>query len=232
MARDPAIEDGDALFYPWVEGETRGKVVVIAVSNARLRERVLKLLDVAKLKSTVFDTAEQLMKCLPSADASCIILDVLLPDETGLKVQSGLGDSAPVIFVTSGADIETAVLAMKRGAVDFLVDPFRNQPLLDAIFEAFRRDGHRRLRRAAEADAAKRFDALTPRERQVMNLVVLGNLTKEIGDRLRISDVTVKAHRKRVLKKMGAGGIADLVHMGLLFGAPWRYGVTRTTFGK
>jgi FixJ family two-component response regulator len=154
---------------------------------------------------------------------SCLILDVNLPDLTGLELQQRLvNESAaiPIIFITGFGDIPTTVQAMKAGAIEFLTKPFGDEALLGAIRNAIERS-----RVALEADAdlrdlRRRHQGLSRRESEVMSLVVLGLMNKQVGGRLDISEITVKAHRGRVMQKMGARSLADLVHIASRLGLP------------
>jgi FixJ family two-component response regulator len=139
-----------------------------------------------------------------------------MPGLSGPDLQEALGGperSLPIIFITGHGDIPTSVKAMKKGAVDFLVKPFDDRDLLDAIAVALRRDKEARDRRAKTGAIRVRVETLTPRERDVMRLVVLGRLNKQIAAELGIAEKTVKVHRGRVMTKMGAGSVAELVGM-------------------
>ena len=151
----------------------------------------------------------------PNAPA-CLVLDVQMPGLSGLELQRELTDagiSIPIIFITGHGDIPMSVRAMKAGAVEFLTKPFRDQDLLDAIEQAIDRDRELRKQQAGIADLRDRFERLTPREREVMELVVAGLLNKQIAVRLGISEITVKLHRHQVMEKMKADSLADLVRM-------------------
>jgi FixJ family two-component response regulator len=139
-----------------------------------------------------------------------------LPGLSGLDLQRELaaqGIKLPIIFITGYGDIPMSVRAMKAGATEFLTKPFRDQDLLDAIQQALERDRAARHHSRETAELRKRFDALTSREREVMGLVVAGWLNKQIGFELKISEITVKIHRGRVMEKMGAQSLAELVRM-------------------
>jgi FixJ family two-component response regulator len=145
-----------------------------------------------------------------------LILDVQLPDRSGLDLQTELvksGIEIPIVFLTGHGDIPMSVQAMKAGAMEFLTKPFRKEPLCDAVREALARDGEDRKQRSETLELRNRFVTLTPRERQVLALVVTGLLNKQIAGELGTTDLTVKAHRGRVMRKMGAGSLADLVRM-------------------
>jgi FixJ family two-component response regulator len=157
----------------------------------------------------------------------CLILDVRLPGPSGLDLQDALaqaGRDIPIVFITGHGDVPTSVRAMKGGAVDFLPKPFNDHDLLDAIHRALAKD-RLALADAAEREAIdRRVATLTPRERQVMALVVRGMLNKQIAAELGAAEKTVKVHRGRVMQKMQANSVADLVHMaeriGLATGSP------------
>ena len=144
------------------------------------------------------------------------MLDVRLPDVSGLEFQRDLAEAnvhIPIIFITGHADVPMTVRAMKAGAVEFLTKPFRGQELLDAIQEAIAKDRVAWSERAQMAELRARYDSLTPREKEVLKLVVSGLLNKQIGAELGTSELTIKTHRGRVMEKMGAESLADLVRM-------------------
>jgi FixJ family two-component response regulator len=147
---------------------------------------------------------------------SCLVLDVRLPRSSGLDFQAELAranNSIPIILMTGYADVPMSVRAMKLGAVDFLSKPFRDQDLLDAVVVALERDRKRREADRQLAELKWRLGNLTPRERDVMTLVVTGLMNKQIASRLSVSEATVKFHRGRVMEKLGARSVADLVKM-------------------
>jgi FixJ family two-component response regulator len=151
----------------------------------------------------------------PDAPA-CLVLDVRMPGLSGLDLQRELANAGiriPVIFITGHGDIPMSVRAMKAGAVEFLTKPFRDQDLLDAISQAIERDRTERVQFAEVVEVQRRFEELTPREREVMDQVVAGLLNKQIANRLNISEVTVKLHRHQVMEKMKAQSLAELVRM-------------------
>ena len=153
----------------------------------------------------------------------CIVLDVRLPGLSGLDLQQALlraKSHLPVIFITGHGDIPMSVQAMKAGAVEFLPKPFREQDLLDALKLALDRDRITRQQRAEQAALRARYDSVTPREQQVMGLLVTGLLNKEIAATLGVSEVTIKVHRSQIMQKMQADSLANLVRMAERLGIP------------
>jgi FixJ family two-component response regulator len=151
------------------------------------------------------------------------VLDVRLPGLSGLELQQRLaeGDMAmPIIFITGHGDIPMTVQAMKAGAVEFFSKPFRDQALLDAIQQALARDRAAREQRAQSEELRRRYRSLTPRERDVLALVVTGLLNKQVAGELGTSEASVKVHRQHVMAKMGAGSLAELVRMAARLGIP------------
>lgn len=145
---------------------------------------------------------------------SCLVLDVRMPGPSGMDFQAelvGLGDPIPIVFLTGHGDVPMAVRAMKTGAVEFLLKPFREQDLLDAVRVAIERDGARRSEEAALTELRARFASLSAREKEIMAFVVAGRLNKQIAGELQLSEVTVKVHRGQVMRKMGAATLADLI---------------------
>ena len=154
--------------------------------------------------------------CVPKPDLpSCLILDVALPDASGLDLQQQLstGDHPPIIFLTGAGDIPTSVRAIKAGAIDFLTKPCRKADLLAAIETALAQDCHVRAERVERMRLKHRHSCLTPREREVLPLVVGGLLNKQAAAKLGISETTLQIHRSRVMRKMGAESLAQLVRM-------------------
>jgi FixJ family two-component response regulator len=148
--------------------------------------------------------------------AACLVLDVRLPGVSGLDLQRQLaaaGDQIPIIFITGHGDIPMTVRAMKAGAAEFLPKPFREQDLLDAIQQALAKDRQAREQRAELSTIRDRYEMLTGREREVMALIVLGLLNKQVAADLGISEITVKVHRRNIMQKMAAGSLPELVRM-------------------
>lgn len=190
--------------------------VFVVDDDADLRASIRGLLKSAGLRSEGFETAEQFLQRDPLRGPSCLILDVSLPGISGLDFQQQLrsaGLQVPIIFVTGHGDIPMSVKAMKSGALEFLTKPFDDSELLDAVQQALARDS---VRLAEEADVAAvraRYNMLTPREHEVMSLVVSGLLNKQIASELGTSEITIKVHRAQVMRKMHAGSLAELVRM-------------------
>jgi FixJ family two-component response regulator len=164
----------------------------------------------------LFESATDLLQSSFPAVPSCLVLDIRLRGLSGLDLQAELADAGlpiPIIFITGHGDIPMSVRAMKAGAIDFLTKPFRDQDLLDAVTRALERDRKRRKDENDSQDLRARYLTLTAREQQTMALVTNGLMNKQVASRLEISEVTAKIHRSRVMKKLGAKSLADLVIM-------------------
>ena len=177
---------------------------------------IRSLIGSVGLRALTFGSAREfLVSARPDAPA-CLVLDVRLPDLSGLDLQRELRESdihIPIIFITGHGDIPMTVEAMKAGAVEFLTKPFRGQDLLDAVQRAIVRDRDTRQERAEMSELRKCFDTLSPREREILRMVVTGLLNKQIAAELGISELTVKTHRAHVMEKMRADSLASLVRI-------------------
>jgi len=190
--------------------------VFIVDDDTDVRESLQELLESVGLHSKSFGTAHAFLSSPRSDGPSCLILDVRLPGISGLDLQHELKRgkvSIPIIFLTAHADVPMSVKAMKSGAVEFLTKPFRQQDLLDAVQRSLTRDRIVREKQRDTAELRQRYNTLSVREREVMNLVVSGLLNKQIAAELGASEATVKMHRGQVMKKMQAKSLPELVRM-------------------
>jgi FixJ family two-component response regulator len=196
--------------------DVREPVVFIIDDDRSVRRALTNLFQSVGLGVEAFGSApEMLQNKLPDV-ASCLVLDIRLPGLSGLDLQTELARAnihIPIIFITGHGDIPMTVRAMKGGAVDFLTKPFRDQDLLDAVVAAIERDRKRREVEKTVAHLQSLFEALTSREREVLALVASGLMNKQIAAELGLAEITVKIHRGHVMKKMGAGSLADLIRM-------------------
>lgn len=192
--------------------------VFVVDDDASVRRAMARLLASAGLQTEAFSGAQDFLSRAERRTHGCIILDVKMPDVTGIELQQQLVDKGfdlPVIFVTAHADVPLAVRAIKSGALEVFTKPFDDQALIDAVYRALALNAERVRMRLEVADLKQRFDTLTPRERTVMNMVVSGLLNKQIAGTLETSVKTVKVHRAQAMRKMHAESLADLVRMSL-----------------
>lgn len=191
-------------------------VVFIVDDDTGMRSAMQRLLKTVGLHSESFSTPEAFLRHkLPDAP-SCLVLDVRLPGMSGLDVQrrlTELGSHIPVIFITGHGDIPMTVKAMKSGAVEFLTKPFRDQDLIDAIQQALKLDSDAKLQQSELAELKECYAALTAREREVMQLIVSGMLTKQIASALGTTEITATVHRGQIMRKMQANSPAELGRM-------------------
>ena len=190
--------------------------VVVVDDDVSVRESLELLIQEEGWQPALFESAQTFLARLPTLVPSCLILDVNLPDLSGLDIQQRISDeksSTPIIFITGYGDIPTSVRAMKAGAAEFLTKPLDDAIVLQAIRDAVLRSQANLKREGAQRQLQERLDSLTKREREVMNLVVKGLMNKQVGFELDISEITVKAHRGRVMEKMHAVTFVDLVNM-------------------
>jgi len=191
-------------------------IVFVVDDDVSVRESLELLIQNEGWQPKTFASAQAFLDCPRAVVPSCLVLDVSLPGLDGLELQNRVAverTDMPIIFITGYGDVPKSVQAMKRGAVEFLTKPFNDEVLLTAIRQALDQS---RLARAHEVEMSElrdRYASLTPREQQVMCLVVSGLLNKQVGGELGISEITVKAHRGQVMQKMKANSVADLVKM-------------------
>jgi RNA polymerase sigma factor (sigma-70 family) len=206
---------------------TRAPVVFVVDDDPSVRSSLTFLISTVGLRVESFDSADSFLHKEPPDAPCCLVLDVRLPGLSGLDLQRELvtrNMCIPIVFVTGHGDIPMGVRAMKAGAVEFLTKPFRDQDLLDAIRVALERDRARREQEKELTELRQRFESLSPREQEVMSMVVSGMLNKQIAGQLGTSENTVKVHRSRAMEKMNAQSLADLVRMVERLKAPLQKG--------
>jgi len=191
-------------------------IVFVVDDDPSVVRSLKRLLRVSGYRVEAFESAEQFLRCRIPDIPACLLLDVAMPGLSGLDLQAELargGFCLPIIFLTGQADIRMTVCAMKAGASDFLTKPFNAGELLNAVESAIERDREAYRRRSEGAAAGERAGGLTPREREVLALVVIGLMNKQIAARLGVAEKTVKVHRARVMEKMRAQSVAELVRL-------------------
>lgn len=190
--------------------------VHVVDDDASMRGALEALFDSVGLATETYAAARDFLATSPADQPGCMVIDIRLPDMNGLDFQARLvevGTRLPVVMMTGHGDISMSVRAMKSGAVDFLSKPFKDQDMLDAVMAAIDRDRQRREADGDRSQMQQRFQTLSPRELQVMQLVTAGKMNKQVAGDLGISEITVKIHRGAAMRKMGARTLADLVRM-------------------
>lgn len=198
------------------DGSAATQIVYIVDDDPAIRIAMQALLDSVNIDHEIFASADEFLENESERRSGCLVLDIRMPGLGGLELQEELlarGSPLPIIFITGHGDVPMAVDAMQKGAVDFIQKPFRDQELLDRIREALLTDRERRVEREKLAAVEQRLDKLTKREREVFDLVVTGKPNKVIAYDLGVSQRTVEIHRSRVMEKMQARSLADLVRM-------------------
>jgi FixJ family two-component response regulator len=191
-------------------------VVFVVDDDASVREALASLLGSVALRVECFASPGEFLRRRKSESPACLVLDVRMPGLSGLDLQRKLArgeHQIPIIFISAHGDIPMAVGAMKAGAIEFLPKPFREEDLLDAIRQALDRDKAAKARRTEILEIRTRHTRLTARQHQIMTLIVEGKLNKQIAAKLGLSENTIKVHRRRIMERMGAASVAELVHM-------------------
>ena len=192
------------------------ETVFIVDDDASVRDALGNLMRSVGLHAQLFASAQEFLKTPQPDSPACLILDVRMPGLGGLDCQRQLADAGfhiPIVFMTGHGDIPMTVRAMKAGAVEFLPKPFRDQDMLDAVQIGLEQDRARRSRAGDISKLKASFDALTPREQEIMGYVTAGLMNKQIAGELKVSEITVKVHRGNVMRKMNAKSLAELVRM-------------------
>lgn len=203
--------------------EAPTEAVVFVDDDASMREALVALMQSIGMHAIAFGSVQEYLDAPELAVPHCLVLDVRMPGRSGLDLQSELrrrDHAPPIVFLTGHADVPMSVRAMKAGAIEFLVKPFRDQDLIDAVREGIDSDRENRCDRMAMGSLRDRYQSLTPRAREVLHHVVQGLLNKQIAGLMDLSEITVKVHRGQVMRKMGAKSVAELVRMADALGLP------------
>ncbi|MBU6268143.1 MAG: response regulator [Sphingomonadales bacterium] len=193
-----------------------GECVVFVEDDSSMREALLALMDSIGAAAQAYGSVQEYLDAPLLQCPHCLVLDVRLPGRSGLDLQAEIARrevAPPIVFLSGHADVPMSVKAMKAGAIEFLVKPFRDQDLIDAIHNGLEIDRRRRADGDALSELRARHESLTPRARQVMTMVAQGLLNKQIAGILDVSEITVKVHRGQAMRKMGARSLAELVRM-------------------
>jgi FixJ family two-component response regulator len=190
-------------------------VVFVVDDDGRVRDALASLLASAGLEVAVFASATEFLDAEKPDAPACLVLDLELPDIHGLELQKDLAEreAPPIVFITGHGDVPSSVKAMKAGAVEFLSKPFGDKELLTAIDAAITLDRSARVRRSERAELTRRYERLTPREREVLTFVVGGFANKQTAGELGTSEITIGVHRGQIMRKMGARSLAELVRL-------------------
>jgi FixJ family two-component response regulator len=199
------------------ETTTAVSTVFVVDDDASIRQSLHSLLRAVGYDVKLFQSVQDLLDHRDGlAEAACLVLDVRLPGQSGLELQRTLtkaGIALPIVFITGHGDVPMSVAAMKAGAIEFLTKPFRDQDLLDAVARGAEQTRARQAETAALSELRQRFETLSPREREVMALVCSGKMNKQIAAELGLSEITVKVHRGKVMRKMQADSLPELVRL-------------------
>ena len=193
----------------------QSETIFVVDDDFRVREALVDLFASKNLHCVAFASAAEYLRLANPSSPSCLVLDVSLPDINGLELQSAMARTGhpPIVFITGHGDVPSSVRAMKAGAIDFLTKPWSDEELLQAVRQALERDRLQRRARAELMELEGRFATLTPREREVLPLVASGLQNKQAAAQLGISEVTLQIHRSKIMQKMKAASLADLVRM-------------------
>ena len=212
--RERAGDSDSPLFMRSPSVMQPGEVVYLVDDDSSFRDSVAYLLGACEMEVISFDSAISFLRYERSDTAACLVLDLQLPEMNGLDLQERLGNSAlPIIFITGHGDISSSVRAMKAGAIEFLIKPVDGEALIIAVRAALARDRDNRVRQAELAELQNRFSLLSPREREVLPLLVAGYLNKQSAAILGITEITLQNHRGQIMRKMAAASFAELVRM-------------------